>query len=74
MQNSILPMLQQFAGVQNPMAMMMQMYGANPQFQQVMQIVQNKSPQELEQYVRNVCKTQNIDIDNIIRQFSAPMA
>lgn len=67
-------MLQQFSRAQNPMAMMMQMYGPNPQFQRVMQIVQNKSPQELEQYVRNVCRTQNIDIDNIIRQISAPMA
>ena len=66
MQNNIIQMLQRFSQMQNPINMMMQMYGSTPQFQQIMQIIQNKTPQEIEQYVRNVCKTQNIDIDNLI--------
>lgn len=69
MLNNIMSMLQQLSQSQNPMGMMMQMYGGNPQFQQVMQIVQSKSPQELEQYTRNICKSQNIDIDNLIKRF-----
>lgn len=69
MLNNIMPMLQQLSQSQNPMGMMMQMYGGTPQFQQVMQIVQSKSPQELEQYTRNICKSQNIDIDNLIKRF-----
>lgn len=67
MLNNIMPMLQQLSRVQNPMGMMMQMFGGTPQFQQIMQIVQGKSPQELEQYVRNICKSQNIDVDNLIK-------
>lgn len=67
MLNNLIPLMQQFSKAQNPMGMMMQMFGANPQFQQVMQIVQSKSPQELEQYTRNLCKSQNIDVDNLIK-------
>lgn len=33
---------------QNPMGLLQQLYGTNPQYRQVMQIVQGKSPQELE--------------------------
>lgn len=67
MQNSIIPFLQQLSQAQNPMGMITQMFGGSPQFQQVMQIVQGKSPQELEKYVRNICKSQNIDVDTLIR-------
>ena len=67
MLNNIMPMLQQFSQAQNPMGMMMQMFGGTPQFQQIMHIVQGKSPQELEEYVRNICKSQNIDVDNLIK-------
>lgn len=69
MLNNIVSMLQQFSQMTNPMVTMMQMYGNNLQFNQVMQIIQNKSPQEIEQYVRNACKAQNIDIDNILKTF-----
>ena len=64
-----MPMLQQLSQAQNPMTMFMQMYGGSPQYQKVMQIVQDKTPAQLEQYVRNLCKSQNIDIDNLIKMF-----
>lgn len=54
---------------QNPMAIMQQLLGANPQFQQVMQIAQGKTPQELEQYVRNLAQGQNIDLKQLGNQF-----
>lgn len=54
---------------QKPMGLLQQLYGANPQYRQVMQIAQGKSPQELEQYVRNLCKNQNIDIQQLANQF-----
>ncbi len=53
----------------NPMGMIQQMFGANPQYGQVMQIVQGKNPQQLEQYVRNICKSQNINISQLANQF-----
>lgn len=54
---------------QNPMALMQQILGTNPQFKQVMQIAQGKSPQELEQYVRNLYQSQGKDINQTASQF-----
>ena len=54
---------------QNPMALMQQIFGNNPQFNQIMQIAQGKSPQELEQYVRNLAQSQNIDLNQLANQF-----
>lgn len=43
--------------------------GLNPQIvQKVMQLAMSKNPQELENYARNLCKTQNKDIDQMISQ------
>lgn len=53
----------------NPMALMQQVLGTNPQFKQVMQIAQGKSPQELESYVRNLYQSQGQDINQIASQF-----
>nr|DAU58688.1 MAG TPA: hypothetical protein [Caudoviricetes sp.] len=51
------------------MAIMQQLFGNNPQFKQVMQIAQGKNPQELEQYVRNLYKSQGQDINAMASQF-----
>ena len=69
MLNNPLQLMGMLQGTQNPIALMQQLFGSNPQFRQVMQIAQGKSPQELEQYVRNVCKNQNIDINQLANQF-----
>ena len=53
----------------NPMALMQQVLGTNPQFKKVMQIAQGKSPQELESYVRNLYQSQGQDINQIASQF-----
>lgn len=62
----IMGMLQ---NAQNPMALMQQLLGNNPQFKQVMKIAQDKSPAELEQYVRNLAQGQNIDLTQLASQF-----
>ena len=59
---------QMLQGSQNPMALMQQMFGNNPNFQQVMRIAQGKSSQELEQYTRNLFKGQNVDLNAFARQ------
>ena len=69
MLNNPLQLMGMLQGASNPMVLMQQLFGSNPQFRQVMQIAQGKSPQELEQYVRNVCKNQNIDINQLANQF-----
>lgn len=53
----------------NPMAVLQQLLGNNPQFKQVMQIANGKSPQELEQYVRNLYQSQGLDINQKASQF-----
>lgn len=48
---------------------MQQIFGNNPQFRQIMQIANGKSPQQLEQYVRNLYQSQGQDINQIASQF-----
>lgn len=69
MLNNPLQLIGLLQNAQNPMAMMQQVFGNNPQFKQVMQIAQGKNPQELEQYVRNLAQGQNIDLKQLASQF-----
>ena len=69
MMNNPMQLFQMLRGAQNPMQMMMSMFGTNPQFNQIMQIVQGKSPQELEQYVRNAYQSNGQDINQVLKQF-----
>ena len=69
MLNNPLQLMGMLQNSQNPVGMMQQLLGSHPQFKQVMQIAQGKSPQELEQYVRNICKSQNIDLAQLASQF-----
>jgi len=53
----------------NPMGVLQQLLGNNPQYRQIMQMIQGKSPQEIEQYVRNLYQSQGQDINQIASQF-----
>lgn len=57
----------------NPDAMMQQVLGNNPIYQQIMQNIQGKSPEEIKQYAMNVCRTQGIDINSLAKQFNIPL-
>lgn len=69
-QNNPMQLLQMLSNSQNPMAIMQQMFGNDPRFKQVLQIAGNKTPQELEQYTKNLCKTQGINIENIFNMLN----
>lgn len=69
MLNNPLQIMGMLRNSNNPMGLMQQMFGNNPQFAQVMQIVKGKSPQQLEQYARNLAKGQNIDLSQLANQF-----
>ena len=69
MLNNPMQIMAMLKNSQNPIALMQQMFGNNPQFNQIMQIAQGKSPQELEQYVRNLAQSQNIDLNQLANQF-----
>lgn len=57
----------------NPEQMLMQILGDNPQFKQVYDIVKDKNPEQIKQYAQNFCKTQNIDIKSLAKQFNLPL-
>lgn len=53
----------------NPMCVLQQLLGNNPQYRQIMQMIQGKSPKEIEQYVRNLYQSQGQDINQVASQF-----
>lgn len=69
MLNNPLQLIGMLQNSQNPMGLMQQLLGSHPQFQQIMQIARGKSPQELEQYVRNLAQGQNVDLKQLASQF-----
>ena len=52
------PLINTLQNSQNPMALLQQQFGSDPAFQKAMQTVQGKSPQELEQFAKNMFFTQ----------------
>lgn len=53
----------------DPMSLMTQQFQGNPMFQQAQKMAQGKSPQEIEQIARNICKQKGIDLDQAMAQF-----
>lgn len=49
-------------------AMISNMIRQNPTAQQVMPFIQGKSPQQLEQTARNLCRERGVDVDQMYRQ------
>lgn len=69
MLNNPLQLIGMLRNAQNPMALMRQVLGSNPNFNQVMQLANGKNPQQLEQYVRNLYQSQGQNINQIASQF-----
>ena len=63
-----LQMLNALQKAQNPTALLNQLMGQNPQLKRVMEVMQGKSPQELEQYVRNTAQTQGVDLNQLAQK------
>lgn len=53
------------------MQIMQQMFGNNPHFQRAMQMVQGKTPSQMQQTARNLCKERGIDFDGVAQQMSS---
>lgn len=65
--NPIMMLVQAMNNGGNPMALMQQMAGQNPQIARAMQMIQGKNSQQLEQIARNMAKEQGVDINQMIR-------
>lgn len=66
-QNPLQAAIQMMNMGRNPMGMLQQMAGNNPQLAQAMHIINGKSPQQLQQMARNMAKDQGIDLDDFVR-------
>ena len=63
-----LQMLGALQKAQNPMAMLQQLSVNNPQLQRVIEVINGKTPQEIEQYVRNTAQTQGVDLSQLAQK------
>ena len=61
-------MLNALQKARNPQALLSQLANQNPQLKRVMEVMNGKSPQELEQYVKNVAQTQGVDLAKLAQQ------
>lgn len=62
-------LLTQFKQASNPMDLMLQFCGQNPQMRQIAQNLRNKTPEELEQYARNMAQSRGTDLKQFLGQF-----
>ena len=62
-------MLQMFRNSNNPMAVMQQIVGNNPQMQGLLQNLQGKNPQELEQFARNLAQSKGVNLSQFLNQY-----
>ena len=69
MLNNPLQLIGMLQNSNNPMGIVKQMFRNNPRYAQIMQIIQGKNPQQLEQYVRNLYQSQGQDINAMASQF-----
>ena len=59
-------LMQMLQGSQNPMSLIQNILGSNPQFQRVMQMVNGKSTSQMEQIARNLCQQGGINFDSAV--------
>ena len=51
----------------NPMALMQQMAGRNPQMQQAMSMIQGKTPEQLKQMAENMAKEHGMTVEQVAK-------
>lgn len=66
--NPAIQMLQIMRGGGNPMQMLQQLAGRNPQAAQVMQMIRGKSPQQLRTMAENMCRERGTSLEQVARQ------
>lgn len=69
MQNPMLQMLMNgMKGGADPMPLLQQIMGNNPQMSSMLNLVSGKSPKQLEQIARNLYKERGMDINQVAQQ------
>lgn len=68
MNNPMMQMITMLRGGMNPQTMLANMAQNNPQVRQVMQMMQGKSPAELQQMAENMAAQRGTTVEDIARQ------
>ena len=66
----LLQLINQIKGSGNPVGAMQSMFGNNPAYSRAMEMARGKTPQEMEQTVKNIAKERGID-ENQLRQMAS---
>lgn len=67
MNNPMMMLINAMRGGANPMAVMQQMAGGNPQIAQGMKMLNGKSPEQIQHMAQNMAKERGVDVNDIIR-------
>ena len=68
MNNPVLALVQAMQRGQNPINLMQTMAQQNPQVAQALQMMQGKSPQQLQQMAQNMARERGVDLNQMLRQ------
>lgn len=71
--NPMMMLMQAMRSGANPLQWMQQQAGGNPQWGQLMQIVQGKSPQELRDIAANMAQQRGMNYSNLEKQLAQQM-
>ena len=66
-------LIQLIQGGGNPMQMLQQMAGNNPQAAQTMNILRGKNPQQVRQVVENMARQRGTTIEQMAQQMGLPL-
>lgn len=66
--NPMMMFMQAMQGGCNPMAFIQQQAASNPQFKQLQQICQGKSPEQLRQVAENMCRQRGTTYDEMAQK------
>ena len=67
MNNPVLMLVQAMNNGGNPMQLIQQMAGQNPQIAQAFQVMQGKSPKQLQNMAQNMARERGVDLNQMLR-------
>ena len=71
--NPMMFLLQAARSGKDPMSLLRQMAGQNPQMAQFMQMIGGKSPAQLQQMAENMARERGIDINRLAQQMGVKL-
>lgn len=71
--NPITAMLSMMQSGGNPMTVLQQMAGGNPQVTQIMQMVQGKSEPQIRDMVMGIARNQGVNVEQMARSMGIPV-